>query len=142
MFGRQSEHPEMPKLVYSSEKHGCGATIELDSQETCLVSVSQSGVLVRASRGPFRRILVGLLGANLYDEKNVFKAAMTAAALDSLFPPKRIPLTFQNPVLGAFANAIWQCSSAADLCVALNTAQSRASRPDFQPRQPSNITPL
>jgi hypothetical protein len=82
---------------------------------------------------------VGTFGAILYNEKNVFKAAMTAAALDSLFPPKRIPLTFQNPVLGAFANAIWQSSSAAELCVALNTAQSHASSPDFQPRQPLNV---
>jgi hypothetical protein len=135
---QRSEHPEMPRLVFSSEKHGCGATIELDSQEICLVSVSQSGVLVRSSRGRFRRTLVGIIGAILYSEKNVFKAAMTAAALDSLFPPKRIPLTFQNPVLGAFANAIWQCSSAADICVALNTARSHASKSDFQPRQPLN----
>jgi hypothetical protein len=117
----------MPKLVYSSEKHGCGATIELDNQEICLVSVSPSGVLVRSSRGRFRRILVGSFGAILYNEKDVFKAAKTAAALNSLFPPGRIPLTVRNSVLGAFANAIWQCSSTADICVALNTAQSHAS---------------
>ena len=38
----------MPKLVYSSEKLGCGATIELDSGDTCMISVAQSGVLVRS----------------------------------------------------------------------------------------------
>jgi hypothetical protein len=44
----------MPKLVFSSEKHGCGATIEVDSQETCLVSVSQSGVDEPNHDGPYK----------------------------------------------------------------------------------------
>jgi hypothetical protein len=36
----------MPRLVYSSEKHGPGATIELDSNEVVVCSIAQVGVLV------------------------------------------------------------------------------------------------
>ena len=38
----------MPELLHSSEKVGCGADVRLDSGELCLVSVAQSGVIVRA----------------------------------------------------------------------------------------------
>jgi hypothetical protein len=49
----------VPKLLYWSEKVGCGATIELDSGEVCLVSVAQAGVLVKArKKGRFARLLV------------------------------------------------------------------------------------
>lgn len=124
-----AEHrSEMTKLIYSSETSGCGATIELDSQETCLVSVAQSWVFVKSCRGKYRRILLGLFGSVLYNEKDAFKIVMTAGALDSIFPEKRIPITFRNSVLGAFANAIWQCSTAAEVTLTLNEAIARAEK--------------
>jgi hypothetical protein len=114
----------VPKLLYWSEKIGCGATIELDSGEVCLVSVAQAGVLVKArKKGRFAQLLINR-GAILYDEKNVYVAAKTAMALDMMFHNKTIPQTFQNPVLYAFANAVWNCPTAAEVAITLNEATS------------------
>jgi hypothetical protein len=99
--------------------------MKLCSNEICMVSVARSGVLVKASKmGRFRRRSVGFFAAVLYNEKDLFKAAQTALTLEGLFP-KRIPVTFNNPVLGAYANAIWKCSSAAEVCVTLNNPTER-----------------
>jgi hypothetical protein len=112
------------KLLYSSETIGCGATLELGSKETCLISVAQTGVRVKAYRrgGRFGQFWIGLFGAIIYEERNVYKAAKTAAALDALFPKRAVPVAFRNPVLAAFTNAVWQCSSAAEVAVTLNEA--------------------
>ena len=115
----------MTKLLYSSETVGCGATMKLESGEICIVSVAQSGVSVKSNRGKFAQLLAGLFGAVLYREKNVYKAAETAMALDMLFPQKGIPVAFRNPVLNAFANAVWQCSTAAEVAITPNEAIAR-----------------
>jgi hypothetical protein len=112
----------MPRLVFSSEKVGCGATIQLDNGDTYLVSVAQSGVLVRSYKKGFLSGLFGsFFGPILYNEENVYRAAKTAAALHSKNPQVAI-LQFQNPVLTAFANAVWHCSSAADVAITINEA--------------------
>jgi hypothetical protein len=101
--------------------------MKLRSDEICMVSVARSGVLVKADKpGRFRRRSVGFFAAVLYNEKDVYKAAKTALALGELFIEKRIPVTLQNPVLNAYANAIWQCSSAAEVAVTLNEAVAKA----------------
>jgi TPR repeat protein len=105
----------MTKLLYYSERMGCGATLRLDSGEPCLISIAQSGVRVKKSR-------YGWLGAILYNETNIYLAAKTGLALDLLFPEKLVPITFQNPVLNAFTNAVWHCSTAAEVSVRLNKA--------------------
>jgi hypothetical protein len=75
----------MPNLVFSSEKAGCGATIELDNGETCLISVAQTGVLVRSYKKGFLSGIVGsFLGPVLYNEKKVYLVAETAASLSSM----------------------------------------------------------
>jgi len=108
--------------VFSSEKAGCGATIELDNGETCLISVAQSGVLVRSyKKGFLSSVLGSFLGPILYSEKNVYRAAATAAVLDSRHA-QVASLKFQNPVLTAFASAVWHCSSAAEVAITLNEA--------------------
>jgi len=118
---RQSE------LLYWSETIGCGATMKLRSEEICAVSVARSGVLVKSSRmGKFRRRSVGFFGAVLYNERNVYKAAQTALALNDLFPDKGVPVTLSNPVLSAYANAIWQCSTAAEVTITLNESVAKA----------------
>jgi len=118
----------MPRLLYSSEIVGCGATLKLDSQETCMVSIAQSGVLVKSSNGRFGWFLISFFGSVLYNEKNVYKAAATAAALDTLFPERHIPVRFRNPALNSFSNAIWQCSTAAEVAVTLNNALTRVEQ--------------
>jgi hypothetical protein len=117
----------MPRLVFSSEKAGCGATIELDNGDTCLISVAQSGVLVRSYKKGFLSGVFGtFFGPILYNEKNVYRAAKTAAVLHSKYP-EATGLTFQNPVLAAFANAVWRCSSATDVAITLNEAVDQPS---------------
>ncbi len=91
-------------------------TVLLDSSEPCLISVAQAGVRVKKSRW-------GFLGATLYEERNVHRAAQTAMALDELFSEMKLPVMIRNPVLRAFANAVWCCPSAAAVAVALNRAQ-------------------
>jgi len=61
-------------------------------------------------------------GAILYEEKNVYKAAKIANALDDMYPAKALPRGFKNPVLIAFANAAWHCDSAAQVAIVFNKA--------------------
>jgi hypothetical protein len=113
----------MTKLVYSSERAGCGATIQLDSGDICIVSVAQAGVRVRTYRPG--RFLGSFFGPILYDEKNVYANAQTAQALSEQFPEQQPNLMFENPVLCVFANAIWHCSTPAEVAKVLNEAPRR-----------------
>jgi hypothetical protein len=107
----------MTRILHFSKKVGCGATFMLDSGEPCVLSIAQTGVRVRKSRR-------GFMGPILYDEKNVYRAAQTGMALASIFPERKIPIPIANPLLGAFANAIWHCASAAEVARTLNEASS------------------
>jgi hypothetical protein len=120
----------MPKLLRSSETAGCGATIKLDSGEVIYVSIAQVGILVRhwnMSGGIFKTLLSNFFGSKLYNENDVYKNARTAQALSIMYPSQAPELQFKNPVLSAFANAIWHCSSAAEVCVVLNEAADENS---------------
>jgi hypothetical protein len=110
------------ELLYWSESIGCGATVKLRSHEICVVSVARSGVLVKSSQSRF----IGFFGTVLYNEKNAYKVAETVMALDALFPENSVAATFRNRVLTAYANAIWQCSTAAEVAITLNEAIARA----------------
>jgi hypothetical protein len=118
----------MPKLIYFSERRGCRATIELDNGDICKISVAQTGVLVRSYGTGLRGALFGpFFGPKLYDEGMVSKSAATAMALHTLFPQRRFPARFVNPVLTAFTNAVWHCSSAAEVGLVLNTAVDKVA---------------
>jgi hypothetical protein len=123
----------MPKLVRASETAGCGATIELDSKEVVYVSIAQIGVLVRlwdTKSGFLKSIVSNFFGPQLYKEKDVYKNARTGQALALMFPEQTPILSFKNPVLAAFANAIWHCSTAAQVCTVLNEATAKALEVD------------
>lgn len=113
----------MTKLLYHSERFGCGATFELDDKNKCVISVARSGVLVKAYAGRF-----SFFGSILYNEKNVYLAGKTAAALCILFLEKHTSVTFKNPVLAAFANAVCQCPTAAEVATMLNEAMIDAQK--------------
>jgi hypothetical protein len=118
----------LPNLLRSSETAGCGATIELDNGEIVYVSIAQSGVLVRKrgmNGGLIKSLLSNFFGPKLYDESSVYKNAQTARALSLIYPEQASPLSFKNPVLAAFSNAIWHCSSAAEVCTVLNEAVAK-----------------
>jgi hypothetical protein len=113
----------MPKLLRSSETAGFGATIELDNGEVVYVSIAQSGVLVRKwemNGGLIKSLLSNFFGPTLYNESGVYKNAQTARALNAIYPEQAPPLSFRNPVLAAFSNAIWHCSSTPEVCAVLN----------------------
>ena len=120
----------LPKLLYSSETVGCGAALELDSKEICLISVArQAGVRVRGSQGQFGRLWTRFFGAILYEERNAYKIAQAVAALNSLFSEQVLPFTFRNPALAAFTNAVWHCSSTAEVIWKLDEAATLALAP-------------
>jgi hypothetical protein len=135
----------MPRLVYSSEKVGEGATIQLDSRETVICSIAQTGVLVYlydAKRGLVGRIMSSIWGARLYKQGGVYKNAQTAQALYELYPDVAEPLQhFKNPVLTIFANAIWHCGSAAEVCAVLNGAAAELPRDAATSRSPVRQPP-
>ncbi len=90
-----------------------------------MISVAQAGVLVRSYRkGLVGAVFGSFFGPTLYNEKNVYLAAKTAAALSSLFPEQVPLLKFKNPVLAAFSNAVWHCSSAGEVAIVLNEANA------------------
>jgi hypothetical protein len=117
----------LPKLLYASEMVGCGATLELDSKETCLISVARrTGVRVKGSQGRFGRFWIGFSGSILYEEKNAYKITQMVENLNSLFSDRVPPIKFRNPALTAFTNAVWHLSSAAEVIWKLNEAAAPA----------------
>jgi len=118
----------MPTLLRSSETVGCGATIKLDSKEVVVISIAQTGVLVRSivvGKGLIRFFLSSFFGPKLYDENNVYKNARAAQSLSIIFP-QQANLSFKNPVLTAFANAVWHCSTAAEVSILLSETLANA----------------
>jgi hypothetical protein len=113
----------MPTLLYfadpSNRRSGIGATIRLDNGDPCWLSIAQRGVLVKKSR-------YGLFGAVLYSEKNLYKAAEAAIALNFLFPDNQLPEGFTDPTLISFANAIWHCATCVEVSITINEAVSKA----------------
>jgi len=87
----------------------------MDNGDPCCISVAQTGVRVKKSR-------VGLFGAKLYEEKDLHEAALTARALDTLYPEKLTPREMRNPVLVAFVNAVLHCRDLAEVTRVLNEA--------------------
>ena len=78
----------MPRLTYSSETIGCGATIELDSGEVIVVSVARSVMVTlkhRKGDGFLKRLFSGS-GQRLYYEDHVYKNAGTALTLRGYAP--------------------------------------------------------
>lgn len=115
----------MPKVLFFSDpsngRPGLGATIQLDSGEPCLMSISPGWVRVKKSR-------TGLFGSTLYNVRNAHKTAETARALIYLYPNSQLPAGFTDPILCAFANAILHCATCSEVAVVLNEAVARADK--------------
>jgi hypothetical protein len=115
--------PIRPTILFfaDSPARGCGATVRLASGEPCMMSIAQSGILVKKSR-------YGLFGVVLYSEKNAYVNAQRIGALAYLFPERRFPDGISHPALRAFLNAILHCGSAAEVCITLNEAVKQAEQ--------------
>lgn len=97
-------------------------------KEVVVCSIAQVGVLVFRydNSGLIRSIISNLWGARHYKQSDAYKNAQTAQALSLLYPNVAEPLRqFKNPVLAVFANAIWHCGSAAEVCTVLNEAAAK-----------------
>ena len=115
----------MGKLMgFSDSKVTCWSRLELSNGDPIYISVAQSGVLVKKSR-------LGIMGAKLYNETNVYNAAMTAKSLHaqitlsddpSVIQGYTLPSDMTNPVLRSFTQAALNSNSAAELSVRLNEA--------------------
>ena len=107
----------MPSLLrfMDDDRRGRWANIVMDDGDRCWIGIAQTGVLVKKSR-------VGLFGAKLYEEKNIYQAARTAQALASLYPDELTPSGMSNPVLTAFVNAVLHCQDLAEVTRVLNEA--------------------
>ena len=115
----------MGKIMgYLDSKISCWSRVELSNGDPIFISVAQAGVLVKKSK-------LGIMGAKLYNETNVYKAAMTAKSLHaqitlsddpSATQGYALPSDMTNPVLRAFTQAALNSKSAAELSVRLNEA--------------------
>jgi hypothetical protein len=95
--------------------------MELANGDPIWISVARAGVIVKRSR-------MGLMGAKLYDERNAYKAAMTAKALDAQIVGYTTPSDMTNPVLRALTQAALDCESAAAVSVRFNEALTKSSQ--------------
>lgn len=64
---------------------------------------------------------LGILGATLYVEKNVYRTAQAGMALDLLFDEVELLVIITNRVLRAFAKAVWHSPTAANVAIVLNS---------------------
>lgn len=121
----------MAILLQWSETIAVGATIKLDNGDVVYVSIAGARVLVRQwdLSGLLSTLMSRFLGRKLYDERNAFRNASTAEALWFMYPNEAPELPrFANPLLAAFANAVWHCRSAAEAEAMLNDAAAEAQR--------------
>lgn len=118
------------------DRYGRWARIVMDDGDPCWISIAQTGVLVKKSR-------IGLFGAKLYQEKNLYQAARTGQALASLYPEKRTPTEMQNLVLVAFVNAVLHCRHLTEVTRVLNEAPTlEKTSPSRSPQMPDPSAPF
>jgi hypothetical protein len=132
----------MPELIHMADADGegvagmgVGATIQLDSRETCVVSLAR--ISVRVSQGRFM-----IFGRSLYRERDMEKAARTAITLAIMYPNYALPRATRNLGLRAFANAIWHCADTDEVESVLNGAIEKYSEEQLATLVASNMPPL
>ena len=104
----------MGKLIrYADTKVSSWSRIDLANGDPIWISVANAGIVVKKSR-------MGIMGAQLYNESNVYKAAMTAKSLDAQIIEYTTPSDMTNPVLRSFTQMALNCESAAEISARLN----------------------
>lgn len=115
----------MPELLRSSERVGCGATIQLNAGEICIVSLARNGVLVRGYRPGLWGLLGSFLGPVLFQERDPHRVLRIARMLPSIHEPNLVPVEFNSLLLSMYANAIWRCSSWQEVADRLNETAAK-----------------
>lgn len=93
---------------FEDTKRRCYANLTMASGEPCLISVAQSGVLIKRSK-------VGIFGAILYDEKVIHRCVEMANKLGATYPKQIVPHEMHDPLLTCFVNAVLNCQSCTDV---------------------------
>jgi hypothetical protein len=104
----------MSYIMHASENEnwGCDAGIMLDSRDAVVVSIVRGELFVRQHRESLWKTLAqSVTGRGLHISHDTYKNAKMAKVLDAMFPQRVPGLSAKNPVLSAFANAIWHCPS-------------------------------
>ncbi len=120
----------MPILLQWSERTGCGATIKLDNGDVVYVSIAAARVSVRQwdLSGLFSAVTSRFFGPKLFRQSNAAKNERTAKALRFMFPQRTPALPrFNDPLLAAFANAVWHCGSAEQVRAVLGEAAAKSA---------------
>ena len=107
----------MTELMGFHDRKARWARLRMDNGDPCWIGIAQTSVLVKKSN-------IGMFGAKLYEEKNLYEAAKIAVALHNLYPNDLTPPEMRNPVLKAFTNAVLHCSNLAEVTRVLNEAVS------------------
>jgi len=97
------------------DRKGRWANIRMDNGDPCWVSIAQTGILEKKSK-------VGFLGAILYEEKDIYKAAKNAQALSDKYLNNLTPEEMWNPVFKSIVNAILHCNNLPEVTLVLNEA--------------------
>ncbi len=101
--------PGLTKLrQFKDDKSGCWASVILASGEPCWISVAGGSVVVKRSR-------LGLFGAPLYKEGDIYKNTMIVKAIAQIFPARALPAGFSNSFLSSLTNAALHCTSSAEM---------------------------
>ncbi|MDP3052927.1 MAG: hypothetical protein Q8N22_03190 [bacterium] len=105
------------KLIAYADVEGkaCWARFRMPNNDPCWLSVAQGGIVVKKS-------IIGLFGAELYKETNVYYVGNTAKALSERYSDNLTPTNMRNPVLKAFSNTILHCSDLPEVVHILNSA--------------------
>ncbi len=112
----------MTKLIryLDTDNKGRYANIRMDNNDPCWVGIARTGTLVKKSK-------IGLFGAILYEEKNIYSAAKTTEFLLKKYPDDLTPEGMWNLALKSTVNAILHCSSLAEVVRVLNEAYNSSS---------------
>lgn len=105
---------ELVRFLDDNSK-GRWANIRMDNGDPCWVGIAQTGILVKKSK-------MGIFGAKLFEEKDIYKAAKTAQILSKKNQDNLTPEEMWNPVLKSIVNTILHCSNLAEVTRVLNEA--------------------
>ncbi len=107
-------------IRFQDNSSGCFARVDWESGEPALISIAQTGVLVRRSR-------LGIFGTKLYDGQNLHDCVAMSRVLDNeLLSPESLvalPPDLTSPVLQSFTRLALETKSAAEFCAKIGAAR-------------------
>jgi hypothetical protein len=106
---------------YGDTDRHCWSRVDLASGEPIYISIAASGIVVKRSQ-------LGFFGARLYKE-TMYRAAITAKALDAQYKHYSTPEGMTNPALRAFTQAALNSNTAAEFLSLVHAAVRLSEAP-------------